>query len=559
MADQQQNLISHFFLEVEGMAESAGVELMQSLLSVVVESSLHLPDVATIRVTDTALKWIDDKALEPGKRIKVSAEGPQSKGAHPLFDGDIVELEPEFLVGSHNLTIRAFDALHRLSRGRRVRSFLNMTDGDVIQKIASDAGMTASAEQANIVHPYLFQNNETDLEFLRARANAAGSVLFADGRKIRLEPPKADGEAIEMQWGENLQEFRPRMTTVNQVSSVTVRGWDPKTRQEIVGQAKHGNGVPQVGESRKPGDVVHAAFNREVPTLSASRPVHTQAEADQMARALAGSHSSRFIEAEGVCIGNAKVLAGTSVRLKALGDRFSGTYLVTSCRHTYSPTDGYQSQFMVSGQEPTSLLQTLAASASPSAPSRGLVIGIVTDNQDPDKQGRVKVKYPWLSPDHASDWARVVSVGGGPTRGIQFVPEINDEVLVGFEQGDVHHPYVLGGLWNGVDAPPGDQGKIVSGGKVQQRVIQSRTGHTITLDDADGAGGITVQDRAGNSIMLDSGANALKITIKGNASLECDGNLSLKAQGQVEIQGMGVKIDGGAGMVDVKGSLINLN
>ena len=558
MAEQQQNLISHFYLDVDGMPESAAVELMQSIVSAVVESSLHLPDVATIRVTDTALKWIDDKRLEPGKRIKVSAEGPQGKGEHPLFDGEIVELEPEFTVGAQILTIRAFDVLHRLSRGKRVRSFLNMTDADVLKKIASEAGMTAKAEGATIVHPYVFQNNETDLEFLRARARAAGKVMFADGRSIRYEPPKADGDPIEMQWGDNLQEFRPRMTTVNQVSSVTVRGWDPKAKQAIVGQVKHGEGVPQIGDSRKPADMVQAAFNREAPMLATDQPIRTQAEADQLAKALAGRHASSFVEAEGVCIGNGKIVAGTYVQLKALGDRFSGKYLVTGVRHTYAPQDGYQSHFSISGQEPTSLLKTLSGSQQSSAP-KGLVIGIVTDNQDPEKLGRVKVKYPWLSPDHASDWARVVSVGGGATRGVQFVPEVNDEVLVGFEQGDVHHPYVLGGLWNGSDAPPGDQGKIVSGGKVQQRVIQSRTGHTIILDDNDGAGGITIQDRGGNTIVLDSGANELKISIKGNAKLECDGNLSLKAQGKVDIQGTGVKIDGGGGMVDVKGSMINLN
>jgi len=118
---------------------------------------------------------------------------------------------------------------------------------------------------------------------------------------------------------------------------------------------------------------------------------------------------------------------------------------------------------------------------------------------------------------------------------------------------------VLGGLWNGIDAPPLDQGKAVSGGKVQQRVIQSRAGHVILLDDTDGAGGITLQDKNGNTIVLDSGSNKLKITIKGDASIECDGNLSLKAQGHVDIQGTGVKVDGGGGMVDVKGSLINLN
>jgi uncharacterized protein involved in type VI secretion and phage assembly len=181
--------------------------------------------------------------------------------------------------------------------------------------------------------------------------------------------------------------------------------------------------------------------------------------------------------------------------------------------------------------------------------------------------GRVKVKYPWLAPDHASDWARVVVPGGGSGRGIAFLPEINDEVLVGFELGDVHHPYVIGGPWNGQDKPPGDKNKVISGGKVEQRVIRSRAGHTVTLDDSSGAAGITIEDKNGNVVFLDSTANALKITVKGevvveakgNVSLKSKGNLSLNAQGPVEIKGMGVTVDGGAGAVTVKGSVINLN
>ena len=186
----------------------------------------------------------------------------------------------------------------------------------------------------------------------------------------------------------------------------------------------------------------------------------------------------------------------------------------------------------------------------------GLVIGIVTDNQDPKGYGRVKVKYPWLSGEHASDWARVVAPGAGDQRGIEFLPEVNDEVLVGFEMGDVHYPYVLGGLWNGKDALPK---KVTNGGKVEQRIIRSRTGHMITLDDSDGGGGVTIEDKNGNKIMLDSGANKLTITVQGDASLKAQGNLTLEAQGQVQIKGMGVKVDGGAATVDVKGSMINLN
>jgi uncharacterized protein involved in type VI secretion and phage assembly len=179
----------------------------------------------------------------------------------------------------------------------------------------------------------------------------------------------------------------------------------------------------------------------------------------------------------------------------------------------------------------------------------------------------VKVKYPWLAPDHASDWARVVVPGGGSARGIAFLPEVNDEVLVGFELGDVHHPYVIGGLWNGQDKPPGDKSKVVSGGKVEQRVIRSRAGHTVTLDDSNGAAGITIEDKNGNVVFLDSTTDALRIKVKGDVVVEAQGSLSLKsrgklsldAQGAVEIKGMGVTVDGGPGTVSVKGTVINLN
>jgi uncharacterized protein involved in type VI secretion and phage assembly len=555
---EKQNLISQFYLEVEGMGESPLLELQRDLLSVTVESSLHLPDVATLRISDTSLRWIDEKSLEPGKRLKVSAKGAQSQSEQPLFEGEIIELEPDFGPSAQHLYVRAFDALHRLARGRHVRSFQNVSDGDLVQKLAGEVGLRAQVGPTTVVYPYVFQNNQTNLEFLHQRAAALGYVLFVDGRTLHCEAPAATGEAIELKWAENLTEFRPRLTTVGQVTGTTVRGWDPEKRQAIVGQAQNGNGTPQVGESRKAGQLAQSAFNLEAPHLTADRPVRTQAEADRLAQAMADRHSSRFLEAEGVCIGDGRIVAGTALKLAALGDRFSGTYVVTAARHVYSAQGGYQTHFSVSGQHASTLLGLLAPDHAPS-PTRSLVVGIVTDNQDPDGQGRVKVKYPWLSPDHASHWARVVAPGAGADRGVEFIPEINDEVLVGFEQGDVHHPYVLGGLWNGQDAPPAKSSDAVSGGKVQKRVIKSRAGHVITVDDTDGAGGITIQDAKGNKIVLDAGSNALTAKVQGDITLEATGSIKLKATGSVEVNGMGVKVDGGGGTVDVSGSIINLN
>lgn len=547
-------LQSQFYIQLDGA--DAPEALTQNLVEISVESSLHLPDVAMLTLHDPALKWIDEPKLEPGKTLRIAAmsRGPEL----PLFDGEIVELEPDFEPGIQRLVVRAFDRLHRLSRGRHVRSFLNVTDGDLVKKLAEEVGLTAEVGPTATVHPYVLQSNETNLEFLRRRAVMLGYLLYVKEKKLYCGPPKPGGKAVALQWGQSLREFHPRLTTVDQVNTVTTRGWDPERKEAIIGQAQPGQGAPQVGEHRAGGDLAKSAYQLDAPYLVADRPLRVPAVADQLAQATANRHTGAFIEAEGVCGGQPDLMAGASANLVAVGDRFSGTYFVTSATHLYNTKQGYTTRFSVSGGRPTNLVALLTAEPPPtSMPS--LVIGIVTDNQDPENQGRVKVMYPWLSSEHASHWARVVSPGAGAERGLEFLPEVNDEVLIGFEQGDMHYPYILGGLWNGQDAPPKSSSDAVKGGKVNLRVIRSRTGHIITLDDTDGAASVSVVDQNGNKIVLDSAQNALQIEVKGDATIKSQGNLTLEAQGQVRVKGMGVNVDGGGGTVDVKGSLINLN
>jgi uncharacterized protein involved in type VI secretion and phage assembly len=130
------------------------------------------------------------------------------------------------------------------------------------------------------------------------------------------------------------------------------------------------------------------------------------------------------------------------------------------------------------------------------------------------------------------------------------LPEINDEVLVAFEHGDIHYPYVLGILWNGRDKPPG-QNVVGSDGKVNQRIIRSRSGHEIILDDSSGKERIIIRDKTReNQVVIDSAQNAM--------SIKARGRLSLEANGEISIKGRNVVIDGGP-KVDVKGRAINLN
>ena len=227
----------------------------------------------------------------------------------------------------------------------------------------------------------------------------------------------------------------------------------------------------------------------------------------------------------------------------------------------------------------TSLLDVLQPSARNQGDRIfGIVIGIVTNNQDPGKLGRVKVKFPWLSEEDESNWARVSTPMAGNNRGIYFLPEVDDEVLVAFEHGDMRFPYVLGALWNGEDTPPEgvDEDNNI-------RVIKSRSGHVIRLDDKQGDEKIEIVDKSEkNKIVISAKENTITISaeadisIKSNSGklklegsgieIESQAEVKIKAGAALELKGSSVKIDAGgsldlksSGIANLKGSMVKIN
>ncbi len=177
----------------------------------------------------------------------------------------------------------------------------------------------------------------------------------------------------------------------------------------------------------------------------------------------------------------------------------------------------------------------------------GVVIGLVTNIKDPDGMGRVKVKFPWLSDTIESEWARLASPMAGASRGFMFLPEVNDEVLLAFEQGDLTRPYILGALWNGKDKPPLGA-DVQSGGQVQQRIIKTRVGHQIILIDKAGEESIKIVDKTGkNSIVIDSVKNDVTIAADGNITMTAKGKITLSAQ-------MDVMLESKTGKATLKGT-----
>src|SRR4030095_10279049 len=298
---------------------------MRDVFEVTVQNSLHLPDVATIVLNDPKLKWIDDTLLSPGKAIESHGPAaPTPNQSDGIFEGESVELEPEFGSKMHRLTIRAFDRLHRLARGRFVRSFQNVTDSDLARRFASEVGLQADVGATRQVHEYLFQNNETNLEFLRQRAADVGFLCYVQGKKLCFKRLAHAGTPVSLNWGATLTEFRLRMTTIAQASRVTARGWDPATKREIVSEVSKGEGMRSIGERRPGGTVAKDAFRIDATYLVSTTPIRAQVGADQIAKSVADRQAERFIEADGVCQGNPAIIAGATVKIEHLGTRFGG-------------------------------------------------------------------------------------------------------------------------------------------------------------------------------------------------------------------------------------------
>jgi uncharacterized protein involved in type VI secretion and phage assembly len=194
--------------------------------------------------------------------------------------------------------------------------------------------------------------------------------------------------------------------------------------------------------------------------------------------------------------------------------------------------------------------------------AKGVAIGIVTQNKDPDGLGRVKVRFPWYQGQTESNWARIAVPMAGDKMGAYFLPEVGQELLIGFEREDIRFPVVLGALWNGKEPPPAKN----DDGKNDVRLIRSRAGHELSFNDGDqpkvelklkdgkhlvfDQNGVVLEDEKGDTIKIDSSSGAISIKASGQLKIEA-ASISIQASGSMELKSGGV--------MTVRGSLVQIN
>jgi uncharacterized protein involved in type VI secretion and phage assembly len=539
-----------------------GAEVDETLSSRIREvrilSYLRLPDMCTISLVypkgvEGEDQPIDSHPFDIGATLEVKLGARDQLTTTSLFKGQVVSQEVTFGAGGVELMVRGYDRSHALIRARKVRTFQNQTSSDIVAKVLSDAGFSPQCDSTGDPHDFMAQDNETDWDFIWRLAERVGFEFVVQDMTAYFRKPSADNP-VDLQWPQTLRSFSPRVTATQQAQQVTLAAFDPKAKQAIAVTASSPDQVARIGVERS---AVAGAFDGADIHI-ATEPVKTRSEGQAVAQALLDKLANGYIAAEGVSDGNPNIRAGTCVQVSGLGRKFSGLYRVAAATHILRGGATYETHFA------NSPAHTLLGSVGGDRASAGggpvfgsqLVVGLVTNNDDPGRMGRVRVQYPSLGPDAEGAWAPIVSVSAGNARGVMMLPVVGEEVLVGFEHGDTRRPYILGSLFNGSDLPGDDltqnqdgsfavlsDQKIVAAAKDAMN-LTTKQSLTVSADQ-------NISETAQQSYTIESQ--------QGDISIKADvGNITIEGTQSVTIKCGGSSIQIGPSGVTVSGPMISL-
>ncbi|MEU2834785.1 VgrG-related protein [Streptomyces lavendulae] len=503
---------------------------------------------------------LTETGISLGSTLRLTAFTPD--GWHDLFVGEVTDCETRAVAESGRsvgqagglTVVRAQDLSHRLRRGTRTYAYHQMSAGQIVQKVADLAGVTVgTVDDPGPVYDFLTQPAMSDWEFLTHLARESGcDLFFRDGKlqfceRARVSDAPALGTSARqspfaLEFGENLVKVSSVVSLHDQVAGIEVRGWDPQGKEALATLE-----APASGPARETAWQTGLGVVRGEPLLLAGQPRASQNEVDHVARAMVQEVSAALTRLRAVVRGEPRLRLRSAVALTGLGPQFEGRYTVTSVFHEYHPESGYLSELTVHEGTDRAVVGRPGSGEAGLRRFHGLVPGKVVDIQDELGQGRVRVQLPWLSADYVSNWARTVQSGGSRGHGV-VLPEVGDEVLVGFEQGCLDRPYVLGGLYNGVDIPAAHSLDLVDGGKgvANRRSFGSKEGHRLELLDA---------GSPGMGATLVTGDGKLQIRLDQHNTI-----ISVQSDGTIEISAShGITVDAGNAPLEFKGQKVSVS
>lgn len=523
-----------------------------NLVAVKINRGLSLMSRTTLRFLDPGYALATAAVFALGTDVEVSV------GSTSLFKGKVTVASIEDSgVNVPEFVVMIDDAACMLSVSYNIVTYENLQASDIISKLCSASGLQSDVTLPSKAgtYEYLLQQG-SDLEFVDTLTRRLNCVWWVEDKTFTVRPAPAGVDKspkLTLNVAEDLLDFSVRASSLRPLD-IAVNGWDANQLQDVVGKSDAGTISPTVQSvfvDPFTGNKPKSALKASALAASDGNP-RDQSEAELLADSLHTSLQSQRVVARGSIFVHPELKPMDIVQIGNAGP-MNGRYTVTEVEHVYTHR-GFKTYFVAGPVRQSVLVDSLAT--GPSSESGFMHQGLTTatvsthgtaDDQGGDHSGMVKVKYAGGSGALVSAWARVLSFGGGDKRGGVFLPEVNDEVLIGFERGDTRHPVVLGGLFGGKTKLAADD-KAVQNGSVDYRRITSRAGHMIEMGDNEapdkshvklalGADGYEMRlglDRF--DIKMPSG-KPFAITV-GNASIEIDD------QGNINIKGMKISIQG---------------
>ncbi len=310
-------------------------DILVDLIELTVQEDINLPSLFIIRFSIVDFQKGDNKGIDLknfmiGDVVKILL-GVDDR--IEIMTGEIISIDFSFEKAPF-MEIRGYDRLHRLRFGTMRRSFKNMKDSDIVSLIASEINLTSEVEPTGITYPYLFQNNQSNYDFLLERAKRIGYEMLVNDKKfIFKKSGESDSPEITLEYGKDFQEFSIQIGTLTDGSNVELRGWDIKNKKEITSSVSKGNEKTKMAGKESGFEITENAFNTSTIAIVDNMILDTQ-DAENIAKARYNVILKEFIKGSGKCIGNPKIRTGKTMDIKGFGDRINGIYYIVSTVHS---------------------------------------------------------------------------------------------------------------------------------------------------------------------------------------------------------------------------------
>ena len=551
-------------VRVSVFSEGNAVHALFPLISAYVFKGVNRIGKATLvfeagDMTKGEVAQSDDDSFAPGKNIRIEAGYDDDENI--IFEG--VVTTHTFSVDQNNqstLKVDCHDYAFPATLTRKNKVFEKKKDSQAIQELlGSYSPLSASVDSTTTKYNELVQYYCTDWDFILSRADANGLVAITEGKTIKVKKPELSAAPkLKATYGIDIIEFEGELSAEEQQAEVEAVAWDAGSQEVIKVQAKKPSLNTQGTD--KPETLAESLGSNKytLQTEQCAEESAMQAWADAQ-RLKAGL--SRIL---GYCKfpGNSKALHGDLIELSGLGKRFDGNAYIGCVEHDIKDGDWVTTVGLgLPLENITDKTDVVSPPASGFLPGvQGLHIGKVTKlNEDPTGEHKVQVEIPILNGDKNTIWARLAKFWGSNGYGSFFIPEVDDEVVIGFFNNDPCHAVVLGSMYSSAQPPPYE---LTSDNYIQAIVtksamklefneedkvitIETPGGNTIKISDKDK--GIELTDQNDNKIVMnDSGVlieSAKELTIKAakDIKIEAGMNLQAKAKTNVKIEGMNVE------------------